>query len=114
MMTDAHTLRTQMVDICRRMNASGVNQGTSGNLSVRFGDGFLITPSGRPYETMDPADLVQMAFDGTYDGLRPSSEWRFHRDILKARPDIDVCCIATQSMPPPWPATTNPSRRSTI
>ncbi|TYB90782.1 class II aldolase/adducin family protein [Oceaniovalibus sp. ACAM 378] len=89
-MTDEKTLREQMVDICRRMNTSGINQGTSGNLSVRHGDGFLITPSSRPYETMQPEDLVSMAFDGTYDGLRPSSEWRFHRDILRARPDVDV------------------------
>ncbi|WP_102110515.1 class II aldolase/adducin family protein [Oceaniglobus roseus] len=90
-MTDtARELRAQMVDICRRMNSSGINQGTSGNLSLRHDGGFLITPSGRPYETMQPEDLVFMEFDGTYEGLRPSSEWRFHRDILKARPDIDV------------------------
>ncbi|WP_099823445.1 class II aldolase/adducin family protein [Oceaniglobus indicus] len=83
-------IRAEMVDICRRMNSSGINQGTSGNLSVRSGDGFLITPSSRPYDTMQPADLCYMDFDGTYDGLRPSSEWRFHRDILAARKDIDV------------------------
>jgi len=91
-MTDADDLtrRVAMVDICRRMNASGINQGTSGNLSMRHGDGFLITASSLPYDTMQPEDLVEMAFDGTYVGRRPSSEWRFHRDILRARPDIDV------------------------
>ena len=83
-------LRTQLVATCRAMNASGINQGTSGNLSVRAGDGFLITPSGRPYDTMNPEDIVEMGFDGTYEGLRPSSEWRFHRDILKARDDVHV------------------------
>ncbi len=89
-MTDDMQVRTEMVDICRRMNATGINQGTSGNLSVRHAGGFLITPSSRPYETMEPDDLVQMHWDATYDGLRPSSEWRFHRDILRARDDIDV------------------------
>lgn len=91
-MTDADDLtrRAAMVDICRRMNASGINQGTSGNLSMRHGDGFLITASSLPYDTMQPEDLVEMAFDGTYVGRRPSSEWRFHRDILRARPDVDV------------------------
>jgi L-fuculose-phosphate aldolase len=72
------------------MNALGINQGTSGNLSVRQGDRFLITPSSLPYETMEPGDLVEMEFDGTYSGRRPSSEWRFHRDILKMRPDVNV------------------------
>ena len=90
-MTDEDlTLRRQMVDTCRKMNSTGINQGTAGNLSVRFGDGFLITPSSLPYDTMQPEDLVEMGWDGTYVGRRPSSEWRFHRDILKARTDVNV------------------------
>lgn len=88
-MKDA-ALRKEMVAICRRMNAAGINQGTAGNLSLRTGDGFLVTPSGMPYETMAPEDIVEMDFDGTYAGRRPSSEWRFHRDILKTRGDINV------------------------
>ena len=51
-MDDMTTLRREMVDICRRMNSNGINQGTAGNLSVRAGNGFLITPSSLPYETM--------------------------------------------------------------
>jgi L-fuculose-phosphate aldolase len=82
--------RQAMVDTCRKMNSSGINQGTAGNLSMRVTDGFLITPSSLPYDAMQPEDIVEMAFDGTYAGRRPSSEWRFHRDILKARTDIDV------------------------
>jgi L-fuculose-phosphate aldolase len=88
--TDLPALRREMVEICKRMNASGINQGTAGNLSVRIGTGFLITPSSLPYDTMTPDDLVEMDFDGTYVGRRPSSEWRFHRDILQNRPDINV------------------------
>ena len=83
-------LRARMVETCRKMNSSGINQGTSGNLSARYGDGFLITPSSLPYDTMEPDDLVEMDFNGTYAGRRPSSEWRFHRDILKHRTDIDI------------------------
>ncbi len=89
-MTSDLVLRQEMIGICRRMNTSGINQGTSGNLSVRSGDGFLITPSGLPYDTMTPDQIVSMSFDGTYVGPRPSSEWRFHRDILKARQDMNV------------------------
>lgn len=84
-------LRKSMIDICRRMNAAGINQGTSGNLSARSGDGFLITPTGLRYEIMEPGDIVEMDFDGGFKGERlPSSEWRFHRDILAARPEMNA------------------------
>lgn len=85
-------LRSGMVEICRRMNSTGINQGTAGNLSARIDAGsFLITPTSMPYERMTPEDIVEMGFDGSFVGRhRPSSEWRFHRDILKSRTDIDV------------------------
>lgn len=83
--------RQSIVETCLAMNRTGINQGAAGNLSVRVEDGFLITPSSLPYDEMAPADVVEMGFDGTYLGARrPSSEWRFHRDILKARLDMDV------------------------
>jgi L-fuculose-phosphate aldolase len=99
-MTSDADLRIRMVETCRKMNATGINQGTAGNLSARSGTGFLITPSSLPYDVMQPEDIVEMGWDGTYAGRRPSSEWRFHRDILRARPDIDVVlhchsCYAT-------------------
>ncbi len=83
------TLRQEMIATCLRINATGLNQGTSGNLSVRLSSGgFLITPSSTPYERMIPADMAVMQADGSWSGPRnPSSEWRFHRDIMAARPD---------------------------
>lgn len=95
---DENALRNEMVATCRRMNESGINQGTAGNLSVRNPKGFLITPTSLPYDRMQPDNLVQMFFDGTYEGdLRPSSEWRFHRDILQKRKDID-CVLHCHSV----------------
>jgi L-fuculose-phosphate aldolase len=95
---DDIALRKEMVATCRRMNEIGINQGTAGNLSVRNPEGFLVTPTSLPYERMQPEDLVQMYFDGTYEGVRrPSSEWRFHRDILEARDDID-CVLHCHSV----------------
>lgn len=89
--TDDGSLREAMVATCRRMNASGINQGTSGNLSVRCADGILITPSSLPYDRMEAGDLVVLKADGSAEGKhRPSSEWRFHRDILDRRKDISV------------------------
>lgn len=92
-MTDLANLteRRAIIDACLAMNRLGVNQGSSGNLSMRIADGFLVTPTSLPYDEMAPEDIVAMGFDGFYVGARrPSSEWRFHRDILRARSDVDV------------------------
>ena len=90
MTEDELKIRADMVATCRAMEAKGLNQGTAGNLSVRHGAGFLVTPSSMPYDSMQPEDIVEMGWDGSYVGRRPSSEWRFHRDILKARLDVNV------------------------
>ena len=85
-------LRTAIIAACRHMNAIGLNQGTSGNISARFGDRMLITPSGVPYHAMAAEDLAAMPIEGAYgswDGpLAPSTEWRFHLDITRARPEV--------------------------
>ncbi|MGZ3458014.1 MAG: class II aldolase/adducin family protein, partial [Archangium sp.] len=78
-----------MIATARRMNVSGLNQGTSGNLSQRVEGGFLLTPTGMDYDALVPEDIVLMRMDGGHEGRRaPSSEWRFHRDILAARPEV--------------------------
>ena len=83
--------RQAVIDACRRMNALGINQGTSGNISVRHGDGLLITPASTPYDAMTPEQIVFMDMNGAFaNGARPSSEWRFHLDILRARPEVDA------------------------
>ena len=82
-------LRQSLIDTALRMNAAGINQGRSGNVSARSGDGILITPSGVAYDAMRPGDIVAMDFDGEWQGdLKPSSEWHFHLGILEARPEI--------------------------
>ena len=74
--------RQSIIDACRSMNALGINQGTSGNISLRHDDGLLITPTSVPYETMQPEQIVFMDLDGAFDpAQRPSSEWRFPLDI---------------------------------
>ena len=86
-------LRIAIIATARAMNAAGINRGMSGNVSARVRtdalDGFLVTPTGMPYETTTPDDIVAMTLDGEVCGTRlPSSEWRFHRDLYHARPDI--------------------------
>jgi L-fuculose-phosphate aldolase len=81
-------LRRAIIAAARRMNELGINQGTSGNLSVRWGDGFLVTPSGMEYDGLKPSDIVAMDMAGRAKGTcKPSSEWRIHRDILASRPE---------------------------
>jgi L-fuculose-phosphate aldolase len=91
MTRDETNKRQAIIDACRRMNALGINQGTSGNISVRHGDGLLITPTSVPYEVMTPDQVVFMGLDGSYaKNQRPSSEWRFHLDILRSRSEVEA------------------------
>jgi L-fuculose-phosphate aldolase len=91
-------LREQLVTVARRMQASGINQGTSGNLSARIPGGMLITPSSLPYELMQPSDLVALDLAGKplhpaepgRPQRRPSSEWRLHADVLANRPEVQA------------------------
>jgi L-fuculose-phosphate aldolase len=77
-------LRQQLIDTALAMNASGVNQGASGNLSARFENGMLITPSGIAYAELSVDDIVRMDFDGsTLERRKPSSEWQFHAAIYE-------------------------------
>jgi len=80
----------EIIRTCIEMESRGINQGTSGNLSIKYKNGFLITPSSVPYTEMRPEDIVEMNWNGEFVGKQPSSEWRFHRDILKNRNDINV------------------------
>lgn len=87
-------LREAIVAACREMNASGINQGTAGNISLRCGQHMLITPSATPYETTTPDMIAAIRLDdasGAFKGPRPpSTEWRFHQAILNGRPEINA------------------------
>jgi len=87
---DESALRQQLVDTARASVRLGLNRGTSGNLSVRLPGGFLITPTGIPYDALAGADLVHLDAHGVAapGQLKPSSEWRFHCDIYAARPHV--------------------------
>ena len=91
-------MREVLLNITQKLSEIGLNKGTSGNVSVRSGDGFLITPSGMEVADMTPQSMVQMQFDGSFEvGKKPSSEWRFHRDILVSRDDTNAI-VHTHSM----------------
>lgn len=82
-------LRLALVAAARSLTTQGLNRGTSGNIGVRLKTSFLITPSGVPADELSPEAMVEMDFSGATVGPgKPSSEWRFHRDIFVARAEI--------------------------
>lgn len=83
--------RTSLLETSRRLVERGLNRGASGNASVRDGDGMLITPSAMSVDEMTPDSMVRMDLQGNVvQGGKPSSEWRFHRDILATRGEINA------------------------
>lgn len=96
-----HNQREQLLIINQKLVQNGLNKGTSGNVSVRLNDscrGFLVTPSGMSIDEMTPESMVHMQFDGSFEqNKKPSSEWRFHRDILASRPNVNAV-VHTHSM----------------
>ncbi len=88
-MQDSTTLRQSIIDGCLWMGQVGLNQGTSGNISLRVDGGVLITPSAVPYTAMTPDMICKIPLDGPpAAGLAPSTEWQFHQAVLQARPDV--------------------------
>lgn len=81
--------RKAVIATALEMSRSGLSPGRSGNVSQRFGDGMLITPSGMPYDVLKPADIVFVSDDGSVaaNQRKPSSEWRFHLSAYQARRD---------------------------
>ena len=85
------SISQQVIDTCLAMDSKGINQGSAGNVSVRFGEGFLITPSGLAYNRLCPDDIVYVGMDGKQEGsIAPSSEWRMHLDIYAARSEASA------------------------
>src|SRR5579863_7221411 len=88
---DSPNLRRMLITYARALTETGLTRNTSGNLSHRVDDGMLITPTGMDYTRLEAEDIVLVDHEGVAHGRRlPSSEWRFHCDILLARVEIQV------------------------
>ncbi|AHG21509.1 fuculose phosphate aldolase [Chania multitudinisentens RB-25] len=102
----------EIIHTCLEMTRLGLNQGTAGNVSVRYQDGMLITPTGIPYENLTESHIVYIDGDGKPEaGKLPSSEWRFHQVAYHTRPDANavvhnhaVNCTAVSILNRPIPA----------
>lgn len=88
---EEYQLRQAIIDQCLWMNAQGLNQGSSGNISARYKNQLIITPTAMAYEAMRPEMLAAISLDdqAQWQGShKPSSEWRFHYDLMRTRPEI--------------------------
>ena len=87
-------LRREIIARCKEMNVNGINQGTSGNISARFEDRMLVSPSATPYDELEPDMIASIPLDdesGAWEGpLKPSTEWRFHHALLRDRSDANA------------------------
>lgn len=109
---ERNRLARQIIDTCLEMTRLGLNQGTAGNVSVRYQGGLLITPTGIPYEKLTESHIVFIDADGQHEqGKLPSSEWRFHMAAYQTRPDANavvhnhaVHCTAVSILNRPIPA----------
>lgn len=109
---ERNRLARQIIDTCLEMTRLGLNQGTAGNVSVRYQGGMLITPTGIPYEKLTESHIVFIDADGQHEqGKLPSSEWRFHMAAYQTRPDANavvhnhaVHCTAVSILNRPIPA----------
>ena len=81
--------RAELIATARAMRSAALNRGTAGNLSLRCGEAFYITPTGLAYDSLQAEDIPVMTLDGSHQGRRkPSSECRFHRDLYASRPEV--------------------------
>ena len=91
-------MRESLLNNFKKLAELGLNKGTSGNASVRTDKGFLVTPSGMAIEQLSAANMVEVNMAGqAISAGKPSSEWRFHRDIYQARPEVHAI-VHTHSM----------------
>ena len=78
-------LRSEIIKYSKMLNSKELSALRSGNISSRYKDGFLITPSGKKYSSLKKNDIVFVSLDGYFDKKKgiPSSEWKFHQDIYR-------------------------------
>lgn len=110
--SEEFALRRAVIETARELNRRGINVNKSGNISARFREGFLITPTGIPYEALIPEDIVfiDLKSGGCRGNRLPSSEWEMHAEVYRIRSDAGAVAhchsayataLACQNMPIP-------------
>ena len=92
-------IKAEIIKYSRKLNSTKLSALRSGNISVRYKNGFFITPSGKKYSTLKNKDIVFVSLEGRFDKEKgiPSSEWKFHQDIYKNKSDAKAIEIGRAS-----------------
>ena len=82
-------IKAEIINYSKMLNSRKLSALRSGNISVSYKDGFLITPSGKKYSSLKNKDIVFVSLKGKFDKKKgiPSSEWKFHKDIYNNKKD---------------------------
>ena len=85
-------IKAEIIKYSKMLNSTKLSALRSGNISVRYKDGFLITPSGKKYSSLKNKDIVFVSLQGRFDKEKgiPSSEWQFHQDIYKNKKEANA------------------------
>jgi L-fuculose-phosphate aldolase len=85
-------IKLDIIRYAKMLNSKKLSALRSGNISIRYKNGFFITPSGKKYSSLRVSDIIFVSLDGTFsekNGI-PSSEWKFHQDIYINRADANA------------------------
>ena len=89
-MTKEESIKKEIIKSCLKMEDLKLNQGKTGNISNRYKDGMIITPSAKDYKKIKSHELVYINNNGKFIGKqKPSIEWRFHLEIYKKIPGVN-------------------------
>ena len=85
-------IKAEIIKYSKMLNSRKLSALRSGNISVRYEEGFLITPSGKKYSSLKTKDIVFVSLEGKFDNKKgiPSSEWQFHQDIYKNKKEAEA------------------------
>ena len=85
-------IKAEIIKYSKMLNSRKLSALRSGNISARYKEGFLITPSGKKYSSLKTRDIVFVSLEGKFDKKKgiPSSEWQFHQDIYKNKKEAEA------------------------
>ena len=85
-------IKAEIIKYSKMLNSRKLSALRSGNISIRYKEGFLITPSGKKYSSLKNKDIVFVSLEGKFDKKKgiPSSEWQFHQDIYKNKKEAQA------------------------
>tara|TARA_B110001452_G_scaffold233619_1_gene211525 strand:- start:247 stop:879 length:633 start_codon:yes stop_codon:yes gene_type:complete len=85
-------IKLDIIRYSKMLNSKKLSALRSGNISIRYKNGFFITPSGKKYSSLRISDIIFVSLDGAFSKKNgnPSSEWKFHQDIYRNKNEANA------------------------